>query len=86
MSLIKNIFAATPKRGQKLSKIGVSIAGFGASLEMMEPSLQSLIVSEDKAFWLMMAKYACYGIGTLVTLMGMSATEPGEEIKNKLKR
>jgi len=73
--LASNIFAATPKRGQKLAKIGVGIAGFGASLEFAQPTLESLIVTEKYAFWITMAQYICYALGSLITLFGLSRTE-----------
>lgn len=80
--LVKNIFAATPKRGQKLAKIGVGIAGFGASLEFAQPTLESLIVTEKYAFWITMAQYICYALGSLITLFGLSRTEENTDKNN----
>lgn len=82
MGLLNNIFKSTPKSGQKLAKIGIGIAGFGASLEFAQPTLEAMIVSEKYAFWLLMVKYASYAIGSLITLFGLSRTDENTDKNN----
>lgn len=83
MGLLDKIFNSTPKRGQKLTKIGLAVAGVGASLEFAPATLESLIVNEDYAFWLLMAKNICYALGALITLFGLTRTEDIDKNQTK---
>lgn len=82
MGFLKNIFGKVKdatKRSKTLTKVGLTVGGVGLGLEFDVLPLESLIVSEKYAFWLIIIKYSCMSIGSLLVGAGVINTPKDKE-------
>lgn len=62
-------------------KIGLGLAGFGATLEIGSADIYTLIEDPKLIFWLEVCKYICYGLSFIFSASGV-AKQAKEDLKS----
>ena len=71
MKLIDKLKAKTPKAGNKIAKVGVMIAGFGATAEFLPPEMIEFIPERLRVYYSIAVVIA----GVITTIYGKAQVE-----------